>query len=152
TFSYRLCDADGDCSTAVVTISVTAVNDPPVATDDSASTPEDVPVTIDPLANDSDADGDPLTVRDSVTYSGTVVVVGGLNLLFSPSTHFNVTVTITYTICDGNGGSATATVTVTVTPVNDPPVAADDSASTPEDVPVTIAPLANDSDVDGDPL
>ncbi len=152
TFSYRLCDADGDCSTAVVTISVTAVNDPPVATDDSASTPEDVPVTIDPLANDSDPDGDPLTISDASTTNGTVVIVGGTNLLFSPTTNYNGTTTIPYTISDGKGGSASATVTVTVIPANDAPVGADDSASTPEDVPVTITPLANDSDVDGDPL
>src|SRR5207247_4289846 len=69
-----------------------------------------------------------------------------------PSTNFNGTTTIPYTISDGNGGSASATVTVTVTPINDPPVAVDDNATTPEDVPVTIAPLANDSDLDGDPL
>src|SRR5205814_4227801 len=145
--SYRLCDADGDCSTAVVNISVTAVNDPPVAVDDTATTPEDVPITIAPLANDGDLDGDTLIITDATATNGTVVIVGGTNLLFSPSTNYNGTTTITYTISDGNGGSASATVTVTVTPVNDPPVAIDDSATTPEDVPVTIAPLANDSDL-----
>src|SRR5205814_850000 len=150
--SYRLCDADGDCSTAVVNISVTAVNDPPVAVDDSATTPEDVPVTIAPLANDSDLDGDLLTITAATSTNGTVVIVGGTNLLFSPSINFNGTTTIPYTISDGNGGSASATVTVTVTTLYRSPEAVDDSATTPEDVAVTIAPLANDSDLDGDTL
>src|SRR5204863_287417 len=139
-------------ASATVTVTVTPVNDPPEALDDTATTPEDVPVTIDPLANDTDLDGDSLTITGATTTNGTVVIVGGTNLLFSPSTNFNGTTTIPYTISDGNGGSASATVTVTVTPVNDPPVAVDDSATTPEDVAVSIAPLANDSDLDGDSL
>src|SRR5213075_248131 len=152
TITYTISDGNGGTTTATVTVTVTPVNDPPVAVDDSASTPEDVPVTIAPLANDGDLDGDPLTIISATTTNGTVVIVGGTNLLFTPAPNFNGTTTITYTISDGNGGTATATITVTVTPVNDPPVALDDSASTPEDVAVTIAPLANDSDLDGDPL
>src|SRR6185436_2467412 len=152
TITYTISDGNGGTASATVTVTVTPVNDDPVAVDDIASTPEDVPVTIDPLANDSDLDGDPLIIIDATTTNGTVVIVGGTNLVFTPSTNFNGTTTITYTISDGNGGTTTATVTVTVTPVNDPPVATDDSASTPEDVAITIAPLANDSDLDGDPL
>src|SRR5213075_2012755 len=152
TIPYTISDGNGGSASATVTVTVTPVNDPPVAADDSASTPEEVPVTIAPLANDSDLDGDPLTIISATTTNGTVVIVGGTNLLFTPAPNFNGTTTITYTISDGNGGTTTATVTVTVTPVNDAPVAVDDSASTPEDVPVTIAPLANDSDLDGDPL
>src|SRR4029079_18601789 len=128
------------------------VNDAPVAANDSASTPEDTAVTIAPLANDSDADGNPLSITDASTTNGIVVIVGGTNLLFTPAPDFNGTTTITYTISDGNGGSTSATVIVTVTPVNDAPVATNDSASTPEDIAVTIAPLVNDSDPDGDPL
>ncbi|MGH1368912.1 MAG: Ig-like domain-containing protein, partial [Maritimibacter sp.] len=61
--------------------------------------------------------------------------------------------TITYTISDGNGGTDSATVTVTVTEDPDQaPVAEDDTATTPEDTPVVIDVLANDSDPDGDPL
>src|SRR5204863_405370 len=152
TIPYTISDGNGGSTSATVTVTVTPVNDPPVAVDDSATTPEDVPVTIAPLANDSDLDGDPLTITVATTTNGTVVIVGGTNLLFSPSTNFNGTTTIPYTISDGNGGPTPATVTVTVTPVNDPPVAVDDSATTPEDVAVSIAPLANDSDLDGDSL
>jgi hypothetical protein len=61
-------------------------------------------------------------------------------------------VEITYTISDGKGGTATSTVTVDVTPVNDPPVANPSTATTPEETPVTLNVLGNDSDPDGDPL
>src|SRR5204862_39539 len=99
-----------------------------------------------PLVNDSDPDGGPLAITNATATSGTVEIVGGTNLLFTPAPDFNGTATITYTTSDGNGGSAAATVNVTVTPVNDAPIATNDSASTPEDVPVTITPLVNDSD------
>ncbi|NKB79479.1 cadherin-like domain-containing protein [Ochrobactrum daejeonense] len=59
---------------------------------------------------------------------------------------------MTYTVDDGNGGTTTGTITVTVTPVNDAPVAVDDTATTAEDTPVTVDAatglLANDTDVD----
>src|SRR5205814_2761404 len=115
TITYTISDGNGGSTSATVTVTVIPANDPPVAVDDSASTPEDVPVTIDPLANDSDPDGDPLTITDASTTNGTVVIVGGTNLLFSPTTNYNGTTTIPYTISDGNGGSASATATVTTT-------------------------------------
>lgn len=57
-------DASADSDPATVSITVNAVDDPPIALDDSASTDEDTPVVISVLANDTDADGDPLTVTD----------------------------------------------------------------------------------------
>jgi len=95
-------------------ITVTNVNDPPVAVADNATTPENTPVTIDVLNNDSDIDGDTLTV-DSVT-QGTngSVTNNGSNVTYSPTLGFNGTDSFTYTISDGNGGTDTATVTVTV--------------------------------------
>jgi VCBS repeat-containing protein len=98
-------------------ISVTNVNDPPVAVDDSDTTPEDIPVTIDVLNNDSDSDGDMLTV-DSVT-QGTngSVTNNGSDVTYTPDPGFNNTDSFTYTISDGNGGTDTATVTVAVTVV-----------------------------------
>src|SRR5207245_9144959 len=84
-------------------------------------TPEDIAVTIAPLANDSDVDGDSLTITSATATNGTVIIVGATNLLFTPAPDFNGTATISYTISDGNGGNASATVTVTVTPVNDAP-------------------------------
>ncbi len=152
TITYTISDGQGGTATATVTVTVTPVNDPPVAVNDSASTSEDTPVMIGVLGNDSDLDGDALTVISATAANGTVVRNPDGTITYTPNANFNGTDTITYTISDGKGGTATATVTVTVAPVNDPPVAVNDAASTDEDTPVTIAVLANDSDVDGDPL
>jgi hypothetical protein len=103
------------------------------------------------LANDSDVDGDALSITAATATNGTVSIVG-TNLVFTPATNFNGTATVSYTISDGHGGTASANVSVTVTPVNDPPTAANDIATTAENTSVTIAVLANDSDVDGDLL
>ncbi|MCB2067090.1 MAG: M10 family metallopeptidase C-terminal domain-containing protein, partial [Erythrobacter sp.] len=95
-------------------------NTPPVAADDSATTDQDTPLTIDVKANDSDADGDPLTVSliASWTAQGGSVAVDGANMVsYTPASGFSGTDTFTYSISDGQGGSATATVTVTVNPV-----------------------------------
>ncbi|MES9947251.1 MAG: tandem-95 repeat protein, partial [Candidatus Thiodiazotropha sp.] len=154
TFTYTIDDGNGGTDTATVTVTVGAVNDAPVATDDAVGTNEDVPVTVDVLPNDSDPDGDTLTVT-SVTQgtNGTVAIdpVSG-NPVYTPNPDFNGTDTFTYTIDDGNGGTDTASVTVTVGAVNDAPVATDDAIGTNEDVPVTVDVLPNDSDPDGDAL
>jgi uncharacterized repeat protein (TIGR01451 family) len=95
-------------------IAVTNANDPPIAVDDSDTTPADTPVTIDVLDNDFDIDGDILTV-DSVT-QGTngSVTNNGNDVTYTPDPNFTGTDSFTYTISDGNGGTDTATVTVTV--------------------------------------
>jgi VCBS repeat-containing protein len=146
---------------ATVTITVTCINDPPVATNDSYTTDEDVILTIPApgvLVNDNDGgDGGPLTI---VSYTqpaqgGTVVLnQSDGSFVYTPTTHFNGIVSFNYTISDGQAES-TATVTITVTGINDPPVAEDDNYTTGEDQPLTIAApgiLANDHDPDNDPL
>ena len=145
-FDYEICDTDGLCDTATVTITVTPVNDAPVAVDDNSTTPEDTPVTTPVLDNDSDLDGDTLTV-DSVTQpdNGAVVINSDGTVTYTPNEDFNGEDSYTYTISDGNGGTDTATVTITVTPVNDAPVAVDDNSTTPEDTPVTTPVLDNDN-------
>ena len=152
TITYTISDGNGGFSTAVVIVTVNAVNDPPVAVNDVARTNEDTPVTVAVLANDTDPDGDPLTVTAASAPNGTVVVNPNGTITYTPRANFNGTDTITYTISDGKGGTSTATVTVTVDPVNDPPVATNDVATTNEDTPVTVAVLTNDTDIDGDPL
>jgi VCBS repeat-containing protein len=149
--NYTISDGFGGSDTALVTVTVTPVNHPPVAVDDTATTPEDTVVTIPVLANDSDVDGDSLTITSATTTNGSVSVVG-TNLFYTPAASFSGTAVLHYAISDGQGGTASAKVTVTVTPVNHPPVAVDDTATTPEDTVVTIPVLANDSDPDGDPL
>ncbi len=128
-------------------------NTNPSAADDAATTPEDAAVGISPLTNDTDADGDTLTIH-SVTQpaNGTVVDNGDGTITYTPDPNYSGTDNFTYTISDGNGGTATATVTVNVTPVNDAPVAIDDAAFTGPGTPVVIPVLGNDTDADGDPL
>ena len=128
------------------------VNNDPLAMDDEAVTDEDTPVDINVLENDSDPDDDLLIVSDydDTSAEGGMVDCTSAGLCtYTPPTDFNGADTFAYTASDGYGGTDTATVTVTVNPINDPPVAVDDSATTEEDTPVTIAVTTNDTDVDG---
>ena len=152
TFTYTISDGEFT-ATATVTVTVDPVNDNPVAADDGVTTDEDVALTItaaDLLSNDSDIDSANLTISSvSSPSNGTLVDNGDGTYTYAPNADFNGSDTFTYIISDGNGGSDTAMVTVTVNPVNDAPVAEDDTATTDEDTLVTIDILANDSDVDG---
>ena len=139
---------------------VPVVCDSPVAIDDAASTDEDTPLAIpetDLLANDSDPEGDELSVTDVTATAdthGSVRLTDG-TITYEPARDYHSQAGFDYVISDAAGHTATATVTVTIRPVQDPPQATDDTASTDEDVPVTITTadlLANDSDPDGDRL
>ena len=114
-------------------MTVNAVNDAPVAKDDSAQTNEDTSVTVNVLGNDGDADGDKLTVTGASAGHGTVVVNADGTLTYTPNANYSGGDTITYSVSDGKGGSDSATVDVTVTPDNDGPVAQNDSVTTSED-------------------
>ncbi|PIE47930.1 MAG: hypothetical protein CSA40_01990, partial [Flavobacteriales bacterium] len=153
TFEYEVCDDDGACDTATVTVTVGDVNDPPVALDDVATTDEDTPVVIDVLSNDTDTDGtiDPATVTEVTPPTNGTISINPTSgeVTYTPDPDFNGTDTFVYEVCDDDGLCDTATVTVTVGDVNDPPVAVDDAATTDEDTPVTIDVLGNDTDVDG---
>jgi VCBS repeat-containing protein len=168
-FSYTASDGRGGSDTATVTITVNAVNDAPVANNDSATTNQDVAVTVNVLANDSDPDGDTLTISGLTpgANGSTSLTMGGV--LYTPNAGFSGVDSFSYTVSDGNGGSATAQVTVTVNPTTPPPcnpnhpencpppanrnpLAVNDSATTTQEVAVTINVLGNDSDPDGDPL
>ena len=127
----------------------------PTAVDDAATTAEDNPVSISILANDSDADNDPLIVSGvGQPSAGTAVLnAAGTAIDYAPAANAHGVATFTYTVSDGHGGTDSATVTVTVTPVNDDPVAVDDTLSTNEGAAAaSVDVLANDTDVDGDSL
>jgi VCBS repeat-containing protein len=153
-FTYKASDGSLQSNIATVTIAVAPVNDPPVAQNDSVITNEDTEINITVLTNDTDVDGDVLHVSMvSAASHGTVVINPDTTTVkYTPTLNFNGSDSFTYTITDGHGGTATATVSVTVNPVNDPPVAQNDIASTNEDTAVDVLVLANDTDVDGDAL
>ncbi|MCX8855107.1 tandem-95 repeat protein, partial [Vibrio parahaemolyticus] len=121
TFTYTV-TSGGVSESTTVEVNVTPVNDAPVAKDDIATTQEDTAVTIDVLPNDTDVDGDKLSI-ESVSVpkeQGTVEVVDG-KLVFTPAENFNGDAEITYTVTDG-ALTDQATVKVTVNAVNDTPV------------------------------
>ena len=89
-------------------------NTPPVANDDSAETKYETKVTIDVLSNDSDADGDSLTIQAVSTPSHGNASIENGKVEYTPASGFSGTDSFTYTINDGNGATASATVTVTV--------------------------------------
>ncbi|RAH98792.1 hypothetical protein DLJ53_24465 [Acuticoccus sediminis] len=133
-------------------------NGAPVAVNDSITTDFDQSVSFDPLTNDSDPDGDPLSAAlANGPGHGTVVVGDGL-WTYTPDSGFSGNDSFTYKVSDGNGGTDTATVRVSVaeppvtTPSNGAPNAVNDSVSTGYGESVTFDPLANDSDPDGDKL
>ena len=132
------------------------VNTPPIAVDDASAIDEDKSLTIDKaalLSNDSDPDGDMLSITGFGTPgNGTLVDNGDGTLTYTPKLNFNGPDTFTYTISDGNGGTDTATVTVDVIAQPDAPVAVDDAANTVETADVDVFVLKNDSDADNDPL
>ena len=149
-FTYTIDDGRGGTDTATVDVVVT--NTAPDALDDSATVEPASTGTIAVLANDTDADGDPLTITGVTDPTNGTAIVDGDNITYTPDAGFSGdTDTFTYTISDGNGGTDTATVTVTVEP-NTPPEAGDDTVSTPSNQIATIEVLTNDMDADGDPL
>jgi hypothetical protein len=151
-FTYSVGDGAGESAVATVTLTITALNDQPLAADDSATATEDTPVVIHAVANDSDSDGDALTVVSVGTPARGTASASAGQVTYTPATDFAGSDTFTYTIDDGNGGSATATVRVTVSAVDDAPVAADDEDTTNEDTPLVVQVTANDLDPEGDAL
>ena len=168
--SYTI--TDGFLSdTATLDITVDPINDAPAAADDTDTVDEDTTLTVPALtgvlSNDSDLDGDDVTVS-GFAIGGLVYVAGDTANLaegdltlngdgsyeFVPATNFNGSVPqVTYTITDGSL-TDTATLDITVDPINDAPTAGDDTDSVDEDTTLTVPAitgiLSNDSDLDGD--
>ncbi|MBC7411953.1 MAG: tandem-95 repeat protein, partial [Bacteroidia bacterium] len=165
--NYTVQDNNGLVSNSTtLSITVTPVNDAPVANPNATTTNEDTPVTLATIqTNDTDVDGtvvtntidlDPLTVGQQTTFTVTGQGAFSLstttgNVVFTPFLNYNGTTVINYTIKDNNGlVSNNATLTVTINAVNDAPIANTNTITTNEDTPVTLASIqTNDTDVDG---
>ncbi len=149
---------DGTLSaSATMTITVTPVNDPPIAVDDALAATRNTPATVAAAAlvgNDTDVDGDALAVTAVADATHGAVALAGGSVTFTPTTGFTGEATFTYTVSDGVA-TDTGTVTVTVGGSNQPPVATDDVLTTAEDTAATVTAatlVANDTDADAQTL
>ncbi|MBD1938670.1 cadherin-like domain-containing protein [Microcoleus sp. FACHB-68] len=160
-FTFTVSDGANTLNAATFAINITPVNDTPAANNDSYIATEDTPLTVtlanSVLTNDTDAENNSLTAP-LVTNpnNGTVVFNANGTFTYTPNANFAGTDSFTYQASDGTANSNIATITLTVNPVNDAPVAVNDSYSTNKNLPLTIAAgtgiLANDSDVENNPL
>jgi VCBS repeat-containing protein len=166
TFTYTVTDGKGGTDQGNVAITVTGVNTPAVAVDDSFTFLQGAgSVVLDVLANDTDANGDDLSILNIVPNIPTATPNGGMFSLFGgvisyalPSATFTGTETVTYYVTDGSKDNNipvydTGVATVTIEAINKTPVAVADTATLKEDVDsVQIDVLKNDTDADGDTL
>ena len=152
-FTFKANDTKSDSNIATVSITVTPVNDGPVADDQAVTTSEDTAIDIKLVA--SDVEGDALTYSVITPPAQGTLSGSAPDLTYTPDSGYAGVDSFTYKANDGTLDSNIATVSITVNAVNAAPSAADDSYSTDEDSVLTIgAPgvLANDSDIDNDPL
>ncbi len=149
--TYTVTDAFGNTDTANVMVTINPVNDAPVATDGTADSNEDSSVQINFVATDVD-NSDLVFSVVSGPGNGTLGPVSGSSIVYTPNANFNGTDSFTFQASDGTAESNIATISISVSPINDPPDAVDDVASTVEDNEVTINVTSNDTDVDVDVL
>ncbi|MBQ4845481.1 Ig-like domain-containing protein [Pseudoalteromonas sp. MMG005] len=160
TFKYTIADSNEEVSNeATISINIGAINDRPVVENDSAQTDEDTPLTLDILHNDSDVEdqgfnGANITLEDQGKGEGvfdlaSVTVNADGQLHIAPAKDAVGELTFTYVLTDSEAlASVPATVKVTIKPVNDAPVAENNTATVQEDGSFEINILGNDTDVD----
>jgi uncharacterized Zn-binding protein involved in type VI secretion len=156
TITYSVSDGTFINTTGTLTVTITLVNDEPIAFADTATVLEDATTTsINVIANDTDVDGDNLTlVAVSSSNGGSVAInADNVSVNYTPLANYNGTETITYSVSDGTFINTTGTLTVTITSVVDEPIAFADTATVLEDATTTsINVIANDTHGDGDNL
>lgn len=155
TLEFTISDSTGKETTASLGVVVSSVNDPPRAKDDALVTDEDTPILIEKkslLKNDTDKDSKLRVVKAAEPQYGTLTDNGDGTYTYTPDADYFGSDGFTYTISDGEKKD-TAEVIITVNPVNDAPVAQDDTVTTDEDTQIVITSLlSNDIDLDLDPL
>lgn len=150
-FTYKVNDGYVDGNTVTVGIAISPVNDAPVAVDDHFSIDEDTQLVIGLpalTANDSDPEGDLVTVISASMFkNGSLSFVGG-NFVFTPDAEYSGPASFEYSVHDGHGKTDSATAHIMVHAVDDPSVLLPDMHSFGEDSTGTGNVLSNDSDVD----
>lgn len=126
-FSYAICDSTGLCDTASVFVIVLGNNNPPVAKNDTFTFTKNLSVILPILSNDSDPDGDPLTLTLlQGPQHGTANVNASNQVNYSPNSGYIGVDSFTYIVCDNNNTCDTAFVLLNITGQNDAPIATDD--------------------------
>ncbi|WP_198781880.1 Ig-like domain-containing protein [Shewanella putrefaciens] len=148
-------DDDGVANRTIVDPSGVSVmlngNHLPVANPDAASIPWNQSLDVNVLANDTDSDGDSLTVTQVISEFGTVTVLANQQISYMPATDFIGTDVLIYSITDGKGGTASSELTVIVNG-NTTPITVNDSAATDDRTSLLLDVLSNDTDADGNML
>ncbi len=161
TFTFRASDGQETSTVATVTLNIAPVNDAPLAAGDAYTMDEDTPLDVlvgeGLLANDSDVEGATLSALLVVGPThGTLTLEPDGAFRYTPDADFNGADSFTYRASDGELASALTSVTLTINAIEDAPRPAADAYETDEDTPLTVAAsdgvLANDVEVDGDPL
>lgn len=156
-FAYEVCDPDGACNQALVTITILPLDDnSPTAIDDSYTTEAGVPVMDNVLINDTDPNDAFVIVSANLinaASNGTVILNADGTFTYTPNPGYTGMDMFTYEVCDPDGLCSEAVVTITVVPPgNMPPTAIDDNYTTNVDIPVMDNVLLNDTDPEGDVL
>ncbi len=153
-FTYQATNLAGLGNEATVTLTIAAVNDVPVAANDSFTVNEDQPLVVATslLMNDTDIENSPLTAElMSQPMHGSVTFNPNGTFNYQPQANFNGLDGFSYLVNDGTDHSSVATVTIRVNPINDTPVAENDEYTIDEDSPLSMIAsgvLGNDTDLD----
>jgi hypothetical protein len=153
-FSYTIEDGDGETSSAIVNFTISANTNPNAINDKQTYLEDGDAAEIEVLDNDTDSDGDQVTVLSINTdpEHGTASVTNG-KVFYVPTSNYNGTDSFTYFVKDGQGGRDEATVAVTITSVNDAPSVVNDTITVDAGSTANVfSVLDNDSDVDADDI
>lgn len=152
-FIYQAADGVGASDVATVTISITAVNDVPVALGETVSGTEDTVINGNVSSNDSDIETASLTYTlVTAPTSGSLILNPTGTYIYTPASNYFGTQQAVYRATDAGGLFGTATLTLVIAPVNDAPLAVADVFTTLEDIPVNGSVASNDSDAENQPL
>ena len=145
-FYYRLCDVDGDCSTAKVVVTVRSVNDLPVVLRDTFSTDENTPLTSTVATNDtlSGDGGNSFSVLNNPIH-GIVLFSNNGNFTYTPFSNYSGLDSFSYRLCDANGDCRSAYAVITINSVNYLPVALDNTFYTDKNVTLNSEVASNDT-------